>query len=92
MNNLESKKHLLVKVETLKNIIVRNVTGEKQPGDDDAYLELRRELVLTPQLDLPDFVSSCRTTKEVWGFALSNLNLNITLNVENFCEKSLRLF
>ena len=41
---MDSNKEILVKVETLKNILVGRATGSYSDNTNDEYVELRREL------------------------------------------------
>ena len=59
---------LLVKVETLKNILVVHATGGSADGSE--YRALRQELLAHPLLKdrFPRFLRSCRTLGEFWAF------------------------
>lgn len=59
---------LLVKVESLKNVLVAKATGEATSEAD--YRQLRHELIAHPFVKdkLPRFVHTCRTLGEFWPF------------------------
>ena len=62
---------LLLKLESLKNMLVSHATG----GGCDAieYKKLRTELLAVPRISekLPRFVLTCRSPAEFWGFIKS---------------------
>lgn len=59
---------LLDKVVALKALLVMRAT--EGSGDDDEYQALRRELLADPRVKAkaPDFLRSCRTLAEFWGY------------------------
>jgi uncharacterized protein YfkK (UPF0435 family) len=59
---------LLIKVESLKGMLVSKATGG-DPSDAE-YQELRKELINNSIVKdrLPRFVKSCRSLSEFWGF------------------------
>jgi hypothetical protein len=88
---MSANKEMLIKVETLKNILVGRATGQEGYEDSNDYIELRRELVQNAQIcsHLPTFISSCRTLNEFWSFIKPSLKH--TLNVGNIYEINLIL-
>src|SRR6266566_8175979 len=65
--DIVSTRELLVKLETLKNLLVQRATG--QNADAAEYISLRRALVDSSiKSKLPSFVESCRTLDEFWVF------------------------
>lgn len=60
----------LIKVETLKNILVNRATGKLNENADEDYVKLRRDLVSDPQVHerLPRLLISCRNIGEFWNF------------------------
>ena len=65
---MNSNEELLIKVETLKNILVARATGEQ--NDNGEYESLRKELVIDYRIKdkFPKFVYTCRTLGEFWGY------------------------
>jgi hypothetical protein len=63
---------LIVKVESLKNMLVSHATGGAA-CDAMAYAALRQELIAIPRVSqkLPRLVHTCRTPSEFWGFIKS---------------------
>jgi len=59
---------LLIKVESLKNMLVARATGGF--ADDQEYASLRRDLIGTTRIKdrLPRFITTCRSLDEFWGF------------------------
>ena len=67
---MDSAQETLIKVETLKNILVSRARGETLANAPNEYKELRRELVTNQQIrdSLPHFVKTCQTLQEFWRF------------------------
>ena len=59
---------ILIKVETLKTVLVARAIGQQPDGRE--YVRLRQELLKDPLAKawLPRFVHSCRTIPEFWAF------------------------
>lgn len=59
---------LIVKVQTLQNMLIGRATGEHP--DNDEYVSLRNEVVSNSKLsrNLPRFVKTCRNLQQFWGF------------------------
>jgi hypothetical protein len=69
VNSMSDKaEELLVKVESLKNILVASATGGGTSDSD--YFQLRHELIKQPLIKdkLPRLVHTCRTLGEFWPF------------------------
>ncbi|MFZ6028052.1 MAG: hypothetical protein ACOYYS_10080 [Chloroflexota bacterium] len=54
----------------MKTILVSRSVGQPEETDAQEYVELRKELVVIPQIQasMPSFVVSCRTLQEFWNF------------------------
>ncbi len=66
--DLATNEALLLKIESFKNILLSHATGK---GCDEAqYVNLRRQLLKPSRISdqLPNFVRTCRTPGEFWGF------------------------
>jgi hypothetical protein len=65
---MTSSKELLIKVETLQNLLVDRATGGTI--NDEEYVSLRRLLVMDPRVrhHLPRFVHTCHSTSQFWSF------------------------
>ena len=61
-------REVLIKVGTLKGMLVSRATGGTP--DEQAYAKLRAELLAMPPIQdaLPTFVLSCSTIREFWNF------------------------
>lgn len=72
---MNTKRDLLIKVETLKNILVARATGQTSNTTPD-YVELRNELIQNPEIrdHLPTFVVTCRSLQEFWEFIKSKFS------------------
>jgi len=59
----------LVKIESLKNLLVARATGSSGVSDEAEYKVLRRELLENQRIaeKLPRFVMTCRSLAEFWG-------------------------
>jgi uncharacterized protein YfkK (UPF0435 family) len=60
--------NLLIKVESLKNMLTARATGGNISDPD--YKQIRKDLITNSLLNgrLPRFVETCRSSEEFWGF------------------------
>ncbi len=69
-----STEEWLIKVESIKNLLISYATGGTASNTD--YKELRKEIIANQLIDskLPRFIKTCRTLSEFWGLIKSKFD------------------